>query len=92
MELGMAIHGQKNQAPLFPLAVVSSSGDDIEERRSAETMLSAAVMQGVTAQMPVIPVTRMSVNIAQGILETAEAERAKADKELWKVLKELGIE
>jgi Kef-type K+ transport system membrane component KefB/mannitol/fructose-specific phosphotransferase system IIA component (Ntr-type) len=76
MELGMAIHGQKNQAPLFPLAVVSSSGDDVEERRSAETMLSAAVMQGVTAQMPVIPVTRMSVNIAQGILETAEAERA----------------
>ena len=76
MELGMALHGHDSRSPLIPLAIISDSEAEGESRQHAETMLAAAIMQGVSAQVSVIPVSRVEVNIAQGILKSAEEQEA----------------
>ena len=76
MDLGIALHGRDSLSPLFPLAVISETETDGESRQHAETMLAAAIMQGVSAQISVIPVSRVEVNIAQGILSSAEEQNA----------------
>lgn len=72
MDLGMTLRGQESTAPVFPLAVISDDpASETENRQYAETMLAAAVMQGATSQVPVIPVSHVAVNVAKGILDTA---------------------
>lgn len=76
MELGIALHGQDSRSPLFPLSVISDTETDGESRQHAETMLAAAIMQGVSSQIPVIPISRVEVNAARGILEGAAEQGA----------------
>ncbi len=78
MELGIALNGQDTRSPLFPLAILSDNAteSDSESRQHAETMLAAAVMQGVSSQVSVIPVSRISINVAQGILDSAVEQNA----------------
>ncbi|HWP68033.1 MAG TPA: universal stress protein, partial [Rectinemataceae bacterium] len=78
MDLGIALNGQDARSPLFPLAILSDNATDAESdsRQHAETMLAAAIMQGVSAQVSVIPVSRVSINIAQGILDSATEQNA----------------
>lgn len=76
MDLGIALHGQDSRAPLFPLAIISDTESEGEPRQHAETMLAAAIMQGVSSQISVIPVSRVEVNIAAGILESANEQNA----------------
>lgn len=76
MDLGIALHGRDSLSPLFPLAVISETETEGESRQHAETMLAAAIMQGVSSQISVIPVSRVEVNIAQGILSSAEEQNA----------------
>ncbi|MCE1195888.1 cation:proton antiporter [bacterium] len=76
MDLGIALHGHDSQAPLFPLSVISEADVDDEARQHAETMLAAAIMQGVASQISVIPVSRFEANVAQGILDSAAEQNA----------------
>ena len=78
MELGIALNGQDTRSPLFPLAILSDNAtdNDSESRQHAETMLAAAIMQGVSSQVSVIPVSRISINVAQGILDSAVEQNA----------------
>jgi len=76
MDLGIALHGHDSQTPLFPLSVISESDVDDEARQHAETMLAAAIMQGVASQISVIPVSRFEANVAQGILDSAAEQNA----------------
>lgn len=76
MELGIALHGHDSPSPLFPLAIISDTESEDESRNHAETMLAAAIMQGVSSQVSVIPVSRVEVNVAHGILESAEEQNA----------------
>lgn len=76
MDLGIAIHGHDASSPLYPLAIVSDTDPESEARQYAETMLAAAVMQGVNSQVSVIPVSHVAVNVAQGILDCASEQNA----------------
>ncbi|MCE5256317.1 MAG: cation:proton antiporter [Spirochaetaceae bacterium] len=76
MDLGIVIRGQDSTAPVFPLAVISGEVPETENRQYAETMLAAAVMQGASAQVPVIPISHVAVNVAKGILDTAHEQDA----------------
>lgn len=62
---------------IFPLAVITDTSGSTEARNAAETILSAAVMRADSSRAVVFPMTRTSVNPAEGILSAAE--EAKAD-------------
>jgi Kef-type K+ transport system membrane component KefB len=76
MDLGIALHGHDSQTPIYPLSVIPESDVDDEARQHAETMLAAAIMQGVASQISVIPVSRFEANAAQGILDSAAEQNA----------------
>lgn len=76
MDLGITLHGQSGSNPLYPMAVVQDTDLESESRQHAETMLAAATMLGVGAQVPVIPVSRIAANIAEGVLECAREQHA----------------
>lgn len=76
MDIGMALHGPASATPVYPLAIIQDTDPEGEAKQHAETMLAAAVMQGVAAQIPVIPVSKVSVNVAQGILDSADEQDA----------------
>jgi len=71
MDLGIALHRQESASPLFPLAIISETEAGDESRQHAESMLAAAIMQGASSQISVIPISRVEVNVAQGILDSA---------------------
>lgn len=71
MDLGIALHRQESGSPLFPLAIISETDAGDESRQHAESMLAAAIMQGASSQISVIPISRFEVNVAQGILDSA---------------------
>lgn len=76
MDLGIALHGHDSLTPIYPLSVIPESDVDDEARQHAETMLAAAIMQGVASQISVIPVSRFEANAAQGILDSAAEQNA----------------
>ncbi len=76
MDLGITLHGQDGKTPLYPIAVVQDTDPESESRQHAETMLAAATMLGVGAQLPVIPVSRIAANVAEGVLECAAEQHA----------------
>ncbi|HEY9054700.1 MAG TPA: cation:proton antiporter, partial [Rectinemataceae bacterium] len=78
VELGILLHGQDASAPLLPCAIVQDGEDDSESRTFAENMLAAAVIQGSSAQVPVLPVTKVALNAAEGIMESAAENKADA--------------
>ncbi|RVU42231.1 cation:proton antiporter [Lujinxingia sediminis] len=69
-------HG--SEEPVFPLSVVPEEGDTAQAVASAERMLSAAVVHGASAEVPVVPVTRMAHNLASGMAR-AVLERRVSD-------------
>jgi len=71
MELGIALHRRESASPLFPLAIISETEAGDESRQHAESMLAAAIIQGASSQISVIPISRVEINVAQGILDSA---------------------
>ncbi|RAL25065.1 cation/H(+) antiporter [Lujinxingia litoralis] len=69
-------HG--SEEPVFPLSVVPEDGDTAQTVATAERMLSAAVVHGASAEVPVVPVTRLAHNPASGIAR-AVLERRVSD-------------
>jgi Kef-type K+ transport system membrane component KefB len=76
MELGISIQGEDPLDPLFPCAILQDSEDQGEARQFAETMLAAAIIQSSTSQVSVIPISRIAINAAEGLLESAKEQRA----------------
>ena len=77
MDLGITLRGADATTPIFPLAVVSNDpASENESRQYAENMLAGAVMQGAASQVPVIPISQSSVNVAKGILDAASEQDA----------------
>lgn len=67
---------QSSRRLIFPLAVITDTSGNIEARNAAETMLSAAVMRADASRTVVLPMTKTSVNPAEGILSAAEEANA----------------
>ncbi|MEW6548653.1 MAG: cation:proton antiporter [Spirochaetota bacterium] len=76
MELGIGIHEEDPGEPLLPCSVVQDSEEQGESRQYAETMLAASVIQSSTSQVSVIPISKVAINAAEGLLESAREQKA----------------
>lgn len=68
MDLAFMIRRTDSSEPVYPLTVANESGDVEKQVASGERMLGYAVTHATAANVPVIPVTRIDMNIAEGIL------------------------
>ncbi len=76
MELAFLLREGESLEPVFPLAVVSESEEGRDGFARAEDMLASALVQSVSSSIPVVPVTRMSMNVSKGILQAAAEQKA----------------
>jgi Kef-type K+ transport system membrane component KefB/nucleotide-binding universal stress UspA family protein len=78
LALAFLLRSRRSEEPVYPLVVVPESANTRLEIAKAETSLAQAVVQGVSAGVPVIPATRVSVNASEGIVQAALENRAGA--------------
>jgi mannitol/fructose-specific phosphotransferase system IIA component (Ntr-type) len=71
--------------PLHPL-IVARDGDDVQAQvANSEKMLGHAVIHATAANIPVLPVTRVDLNIASGIVRAIKELRISAIVIGWNV-------
>lgn len=75
MDIAILIRGKNSTEPLFPLTVARETLHVEEAVASGEKMLGQAVIHAAAADMPVIPVTRVDLNIASGIIRATRELR-----------------
>jgi len=68
MDLAMFIQERGSNDPLYPLSVVREKADVGADVAASEKMLSHAVIHAAAAEKRVSPVTRVDLNIANGII------------------------
>jgi Kef-type K+ transport system membrane component KefB/nucleotide-binding universal stress UspA family protein/mannitol/fructose-specific phosphotransferase system IIA component (Ntr-type) len=78
LDLAFLLRAKRSEEAVYPVAVVPESANTRLEMAKAENSLAQAVVQGVSAGVPVIPATRVSVNVPEGIIQAAEDDRAGA--------------
>jgi Kef-type K+ transport system membrane component KefB/mannitol/fructose-specific phosphotransferase system IIA component (Ntr-type) len=78
LALAFLLRAKRSEEPVYPVAVVPESANTQLEIAKAENILAQAVVQGVSAGVPVIPATRVSVNASEGIIQAALDDRAGA--------------
>jgi Kef-type K+ transport system membrane component KefB/nucleotide-binding universal stress UspA family protein len=78
LALAFLLRGRRSEEAVYPVAVVPESANTRLEIAKAENGLAQAVVQGVSAGVPVIPSTRVSVNASEGIIQAALENRAGA--------------
>jgi hypothetical protein len=75
MDIAIMIRGKNSTEPIFPLTVARET-DHVEAAvASGEKLLSHAVVHAAAADIPVIPVTRVDLNIASGIVRATKELR-----------------
>lgn len=75
MDLALMIRQESSTEPVFPLTVARDSLNVEAEVASSEKMLSHAVVHAAAADVPVMPVTRVDMNIASGIYRAVKELR-----------------
>ncbi len=75
LELAFLLRDRRSEEPVYPVAVVPESSSSSLEIAKAETHLAQAVVQGVSAGVPVVPATRIAVNASEGILQASAENR-----------------
>ncbi len=75
MDIAMIIKKKNSEDPLFPLTVARDSDNVAEQVAESEKMLSHAVVHAAAAEVPVIPVTRVDMNISNGIIRAVKELR-----------------
>ncbi len=67
MTMAILIHNPKSEEPLFPLTVVAADEDVEAQVALAEKKLEGAVRLATDANLDAVPITRVDLNIADGI-------------------------
>ncbi|MGM0545491.1 MAG: cation:proton antiporter [Bacteroidota bacterium] len=75
IDLAMIIRDENTAEPIFPLTVAPEKGDVEAQVAATENMLGHAVVHAAAADVPVTPVTRVDMNIANGIMRAAKELR-----------------
>ena len=84
MDIAFMIRPKNAAEPLYPLTV-ALEGRDVEAKVAAgERMLGYAVIHAAAAEVPVIPVTRVDLNVAAGILRAQRELRISTVVIGWK--------
>lgn len=75
VDLALLFREPKAAAPLYPLTVARAGDDEETQVILSEKLLSAAITHTVAADVPVRPITRIDLNIANGITRAIREER-----------------
>ncbi len=83
-ELAVLIRKPGSHEPLYPISVVEA-GTDVEERlEKAEKMLGEAVVRAISANVQVVPITRVSTAVVSGIRQSLLDKRISTVILGWK--------
>jgi Kef-type K+ transport system membrane component KefB/mannitol/fructose-specific phosphotransferase system IIA component (Ntr-type) len=78
IDLAILIRDPSSIEPMYPL-IVARDGDDVQAQVAlSEKMLGHAVIHATAANIPVLPVTRVDLNIASGIVRATKELRISA--------------
>ncbi|MCA1802445.1 MAG: cation:proton antiporter [Rhodothermaceae bacterium] len=75
MDIAMMMRGKNSDEPLFPLTVARDGAKVDSQVAASEKMLSHAVVHAAAADIPVLPVTRVDMNISNGIMRAVKELR-----------------
>ncbi len=76
LDLAFILSGKDSQNPVYPVNVVQDSPDEAKDQAESERLLAQSVVHGVAKGTSVIPVTRVSFNVAEGVVQAARDMRA----------------
>jgi Kef-type K+ transport system membrane component KefB len=95
MDLAMLVQEPKAHEPIVPLTIVRQDSADVPaDVAKAEKLLARAVIHAASADVPVQPAVRVSVNVASGIKQAAVDTRSSLLIMAWngqRSLKELAF-
>lgn len=75
MDIAFMIREKDSPEPLYPLTVARESTESDAEVAKGEKLLSHAVVHAAAAEVPVIPMTRIDLNISSGINRAVNENR-----------------
>ena len=75
IDIAIMIRRKDSNEPLFPLTVARDDQNVEEQVAASEKMLSHAVVHAAAADIPVVPVTRVDMNISSGIVRAIKELR-----------------
>lgn len=67
MDLALLLRERASVEPIYPLAIVTEGSDVDAQIASAEKLLARAAVRGHAGESTIYPITRVDVNIAEGI-------------------------
>lgn len=68
MSLACMLRSRQSNEPVYPLTAILEGGDSEARVATGEKLLGHAVVDAIAANVPVVPVTRIDVNVASAIL------------------------
>jgi Kef-type K+ transport system membrane component KefB len=76
LDVAFLLREPGSDEPILPLSVVRDEGDVEARVAAAERVLAHAVVYAAEADVPVVPLTRVALNPAVGVLQAAREQRA----------------
>jgi Kef-type K+ transport system membrane component KefB len=75
MDVALMLRKSDSQEPIFPLTVAADGDDVMAQVATAEKLLSHAVIHAASVNVPVLPVTRVDMNVSQGVFRAIRERR-----------------
>lgn len=75
MDLSFLLHQSGSHEPLYPLYVAIEGEDEQNRIIEGETLLTGAVTRANSIQKPVIPLTKIDINVPSAILKSIKEHR-----------------
>ncbi|TVQ11372.1 MAG: cation:proton antiporter [Balneolaceae bacterium] len=76
MDIAFLVRDKNSNEPLYPLTVTRGVSNDIgAEVAESEKLLSHAIIHAASAEVPVIPLTRIDLNVSNGISRAVDEKR-----------------
>lgn len=76
IDLTLLLREETSEEPVYPMTVVRDGPDQEAQVAAGEEMLGRAVVHAAAADVPVTPVTRIDLNVANGIVRASREIRA----------------
>jgi Kef-type K+ transport system membrane component KefB/mannitol/fructose-specific phosphotransferase system IIA component (Ntr-type) len=76
MDLAFTLRPKDSGDPVYPINIVQDSPEVERDSASSEKLLAQTVVHGVASGVNVIPVTRLSYNVSEGVVQAAQEVRA----------------
>lgn len=75
MDLALLLHAEGSTEPIYPITVVLDGSNAEARVAEGEELLSHAVLHAADAEVPVVPLTRVDYNVANGMVRAITEER-----------------